>query len=106
MADPFVPFPVVKEHIQLKEVPRDKAVEVGNAIDLLLGTYVLGGRSSADYFGVSFADGIIRIQPRLEAGIDELVLREGIIPGVAKRMGPIYCQIRLGDHTFQVAYHS
>lgn len=106
MTNQFVSFPVVKEHIQLKEVPRDKAVEVGSAIDLLLGTYVLGGRSSADYFGVSVADGMIRIQPKLEAGIDELVLRERVVSGVVQRMGPDYCQIWLQGHTFQIAYHS
>ncbi len=106
MTVPFVPFPVVKERFQLKEVPREKKGEVGSAINLLLGTYVLGGRSAADYFGVSVADGMIRIQPKLQAGIDELVLKEGVVPGVAKRMGPDYCQIRLGEYTFQIAYHS
>lgn len=100
-----VPFPVAKEHLLPMEVPRKRENEVRQALDLLLGTYVLSGKSTADYFGVSVADGMIRIQPKLQGGIDELVLKEGVVPGVVQRMGPIYCQIQLGEHTFQIAYH-
>lgn len=106
MTNQFVPFPVVKEHLRFREVPRERMDEVGKAIDLLLGTYVLGGKSVGDHFSVSATDGMIRIQPKLEAGIDELVLKEGVVSGVVQRIGRDYCQILLQGHTFQIAYHS
>ncbi|MAF99541.1 MAG: hypothetical protein CMH61_02915 [Nanoarchaeota archaeon] len=101
-----VPFPVDKSQFNYDSIRKERIIPAKMAIDQLLGTYAIGGRSSSDHFAVESTSDGLHIQPRLEAGIEHIALREGRLSGVVTAMGREYCEIKLANVTYKISYDS